>query len=132
MPHNEREIAESGVPISFKRKNHVTVRTSKFGGTSFNEPRIPIDSRIYICAGQIHFKDGTVMRANFEIIPTNKPILDESTVKVNIDQDWYWLDEQELYEKLDKIRNNLFPFKWTSDRPLDLELRGPYDVNFQL
>ncbi len=128
MPIRLKDIEKYGAPISFEEKGSVTVRSGPSSGSSLNADKIPLDGRHYICAGIIILKDGTELRANFEINTHTFDFLEKDTVKVYIEKEraWYYLDEQELFDIIGIKKNDALPYKWLPDIPLDYHDKGPY------
>jgi hypothetical protein len=132
MPIRLADIEKYGAPISFLGKGEVQVRVGPCSATFLQDDKIPLDGRHYICAGTIILRDGTKLRANFEINTHTFDFLERETVSVFIDSEkaWYNLDEQELYAIIGVDSSLALPYLWLPDKPLDYYKDGPYPMKW--
>jgi hypothetical protein len=124
MPITRKDLDE--LPISFCRQDEVWVIVGPGSGKAWHERKIPLDGRKYKTGGTITFHNGHQLRASFYVDTTTFDFVDSENVYVHIDDVWYNLEEPELLQKLSIIRGDIYPLKWSSDRPLDYGVRGPY------
>jgi hypothetical protein len=132
MPLRLADIERYGAPISFLNEGEVQVRVGPCSSSVLGSPKIPLDGRHYICAGTIILKNGMKLQANFEINTHTFDFLDCDSVKAYIDREkaWYYLKEQELYDLLGVTRDEVLPYTWLPDRPLDYHDPGPYPMKW--
>jgi hypothetical protein len=132
MPLRLIDIEKYGAPISFLGKGEVQVRVGPCSASPWNDKKIPLDGRHYICSGTIILKNGVRLIANFEINTHTFDFLERDTVKIYIDgqKAWYYIDEQELYEILGLTKEEALPYTWLTDRPLDYHNQGPYPMKW--
>jgi hypothetical protein len=132
MPLRLKDIEEYGVPISFEKKGTATVRTGPCSGAPLRLDKIPLDGRHYVCAGTLFLKNGTELIANFEINTHTYDFLERDSVKVYIDTEkaWYYMKEEKLYEILGVSEEDIFPYQWLPDIPLDYREKGPYPMKW--
>jgi hypothetical protein len=126
MPFTKKDLED--LPIFFARKDDVWVTVGPCSASYWQEIKIPLDGRQYKCDGTIIFKNGDKLRASFTIDTTTFDFLDIESVYVNIGDDWYGINEPELLTKLKLTNEDIFPFTWLADRPLDYHLQGPYKM----
>ena len=132
MPLRLSEIEKIGAPISFLDKGEVEVRVGPCSAKSLNDKKIPLDGRHYICSGVVILKNGTKLRANFEINTHTFDFLERESVKIFIEKEraWYYIEEQELYDLLGTSKEDALPYTWVPDRPLDYHDCGPYPMTW--
>ena len=125
------DIERYGVPISFLNKGEVDVRVGPCSASPWNQ-KIPLDGRHYVCAGQIIFKTGLTMRANFEINTHTFDFLERDSVRIYIEKEraWYQIDEPGLFEILGISKADALPYHWLPDQPLDYHEKGPYPMKW--
>ena len=128
MPRNVKDYDNFANTIQLP--GCVTVRCGPCSGALLNADKIPLDGRIYICAGKVFLKNGVTLRANFEIQTHTFDYLDRDTVYVLVEDAWYKFDEEELYTKLGIQKSDALPFTWLPDIPLDSSDKGPYRMYF--
>ncbi len=99
-------------------------------------PTIPLDGRVYICAGEITLKNGDRLPAHFELDTRKKrPFLKDSLWCTPDDgKVWYLLgdreDVRELLAALSLTRADVFPIRWRPGRPLHHDDPGPYPIDW--
>ncbi len=132
MPLRLEDIERNSAPISFLEKGKVDVRVGPCSATVWGGKKIPLDGRHYICAGIVILNNGVKLRANFEINTHTFDFLERDTVIIYIDEEkaWYFMNEEELYYKLGVTKDEVFPYKWLPDRPLDYHEPGPYPMKW--
>jgi hypothetical protein len=132
MPLRLADIERYGAPISFLNKGEVQVRVGPCSSSILRSPKVPLDGRHYICAGTIILKNGVKLQANFEINTHTFDFLERDSVKTYIEKEraWYYLNEQELYDLLGVTRDEVLPYTWLPDRPLDYHNAGPYPMKW--
>ncbi|UPT69341.1 MAG: hypothetical protein M0D53_08885 [Flavobacterium sp. JAD_PAG50586_2] len=132
MPLRLKDIEESGAPISFQRKGTAEVRIGPCSATTLKSNKIPLDGRHYVCAGIVIFKNGIELNANFEIATHTFDFLERDSVKVYIESErtWYYIGEKELLEILNVKTEDIIPYKWLPDIPLDYHEKGPYPMEW--
>ena len=130
MPLRLKFIEESGVPISFQKPGQIDVRVGPCSAKSWNEEKIPLDGRIYICAGTVILKNGRRLQANFEINTHTFDFLNRDSVKIFIEKEqaWYYFNEPELFKILGVTEVEALPYTWMPDRPLAYSKQGPYPM----
>lgn len=130
MPLRLDDIEKYGAPISFMNEGEVSMRVGPCSASFWHESKIPLDGRHYICAGKVILKNGLVLRANFEIKTHTFNFLEEDTVTIFIKEEraWYYMKEDELYEKIGVHKEDALPYTWMPDRPLDRREPGPYPI----
>lgn len=127
MPITEQQIEDSGAPIAFERPGRASVRIGPCEAMAWQEDVIPLDGRHYVCAGRIRFRNGTELRAQFEINTHTFDYLDYAHCFIN--GTWYEVNEPELYKVLGLTQDEARPFTWWTDIPLEGE-PGPHAENW--
>ena len=131
MPLSQKQLDQQGVPISFQPRGKVMVRVGPCSATSWQEAKIPLDGRRYICAGELILRNGRRVRAHFEVRTDIFDFLDRESVWCTLDGDlWYQIDEPEFAEALGLSRAEIVPYRWQPDRPLDYHEPAPYSMMF--
>jgi hypothetical protein len=132
MPLRLADIEKYGAPISFLNMGEVEVRVGPYSAKFLDDLRIPLDGRHYICSGTIILKNGMKLRANFEIHTHTIDFLERESVKIYIDKEkaWYYVHEQELYDILGVSKEQVLPYRWLPDKPLDYHDPGPYPMQW--
>ena len=108
------------------------VRVGPCSASTWRENKIPLDGRHYICAGIIILKNGIKLRANFEISTHTFDFLDRDSVTVYNENErtWYYMNEQQLYDVLGVTKEEVLPYRWLTDMPLDYHEKGPYPMKW--
>lgn len=117
--------------IQIAEKNEVFVWIAPCSAKKMEFKKIPLDGRKYECGGEVFLANGLDLQASFRIQKTKDPLLIEDTVYTCIDGDWYKLGEKDFYAKTELEKDDIFPFEWKSDIPLDHILEGPYKMNWK-
>jgi hypothetical protein len=130
MPISEKDILESGYPMSFREAGECHVLVGPCSVTSWFEKKIPLDGRHYICSGTVFLKNGKELFANFQIQTHHFDFLERDATKVRVGDLWYWMDEPELYEAIGVSREDALPYTWLPDPPLDYHKKGPYPMQW--
>jgi hypothetical protein len=126
MPFTKKDLQD--VPIWFVRQADVWVTVGPCSASPWNGLKIPLDGRQYKCGGKIIFRNGNVHQASFTVNTTRFDFLETDSVYLAIGEDWYNINEPELLTKLNLTKNEIFPFTWLPDRPLDYHIEGPYSM----
>lgn len=122
----ERDFAEDKVgPPS---PGNVRVFVGPHSVTAFKGTRIPLDGRKYACDGRVIFRNGTTVRAKFNVDTTDFDFLVRSSVICYQEGLWYRWNEPELFAALGTTAEDALPFEWAPDRPLLYHLPGPYPM----
>ncbi len=135
MPLRPEDLERDGVPISFLRPGEVEV-WKDFGATFLRSTTIPLDGRIYICAGKIILRDGRSLRAEFRLYTDKRRPFNVKSLWCTPDdgKNWYSLDDsldtRELLAAISAKRGDVFPIQWLPDRPLEHEDHGPYAADW--
>lgn len=114
----------------FQSKGKIIVRTGPCSGSPWLKGKIPLDGRHYVCAGKIILKNGMELVANFEINTHTFDFLERNSVRCLIDGIMYYMNGEELYEKLNISKEDAIPYQWLPDVPLDYHKTGPYPMYF--
>ena len=132
MPLREKEIERDGVPISFLKEGQVKALVGPCSAIFLRSNTIPLDGRHFYCAGTIVFKNGVKLRANFQINTHTFDFLERDSVLVYLTKEeaWYFIKEDELFDKLGSTRDDMLPYKWLTDVPLDYHEKGPYSMQW--
>jgi hypothetical protein len=126
LPLSRTHMEAHGYPFSFYSGDSVSIRED-LSAVSYGDGPIVLDGHIYICAGEIIFRNGRRLPANMELDTSKAQPFDASNVKVTPnDEDYYWLHEPELLEVLNARAEEVFPIRWITGRPLDHPDQGPY------
>lgn len=95
--------------------------------TSWLESRISLDGMRYSCGGKILLKNGITLRASLQLQTHTFGFLERAYCY--LDEIWYSLDEPELLRKLGiSSSDDAFPFKWSTDIPIDFSNVGSYQM----
>lgn len=129
MPLKESEIKKYS--IRFAEKDEVFVWIEPSVKKKVNVKEIPLDGKTYECSGIIILANGLNLHANFRIIKSNDPLLIEDSIYTKIDDAWYKLGEPEFLEKTKLKKNDIFPFSWIPDIPLEKNKKGPFNMDFK-
>ncbi len=117
--------------IQFAEKNEVYMRIGPCTLKKYKFESIPIDGRMYECAGVIYLANGLDLQASFRIKKTNEPLLIEDSIYTKIDDAWYKLGETEFYAKTELEKSDVFPIEWEPDIPLENYGKGPFELGFK-
>jgi hypothetical protein len=130
MPFYLEDINKHGAPIYFLNENEVRVLCGPCTVEYLKIKKIPLDGRYYDCSGLVHFNNGLTLRANFQINTHTFNFLEVDSVVVFIESKnaWYYLNEDELYDVLNISKEDIFPFEWMPDIPLDYSTPAPYKM----
>ena len=128
MPFTRKDL--ENLPISFEGKNEASVLVGPCSAKSWNENKIPLDGRHYICGGVVILKNGTELRASLALQTHTFDFLELDGVYVLYNDTWYKWDEKELLLALNEKSEKIYPFTWLPDKPLDYHLKGPYPMRF--
>lgn len=125
-------IEETGAPISFLKTNEVKVLVGPCSSQSWIQKKIPLDGRHYKCSGTIILKSGKRLQANFEINTHTFDFLERDSVLVYSapHRTWYYINETELHNILNLSYDEIFPYKWETDIPLDYYQKAPYPMEW--
>ncbi|HRD53429.1 MAG TPA: hypothetical protein PKY96_12355 [Flavobacteriales bacterium] len=126
MPFTKQDLAN--FPISFCRKDEVSVIVGPCSAKAWHERTIPLDGRKYHTGGVITFKNGLSFRASFYVDTTTFRFVSSESIYLHIGEDWYQINEPELLTKLQINRQDIYPLTWRTDRPLDHSERPPYTL----
>lgn len=126
MPFTKQDLAN--YPISFCRKDEVSVIVGPCSAKAWHERTIPLDGRKYHTGGVVTFKNGLSFRASFYVDTTTFRFVSSDSIYLSIGEDWYHLNEPELLTKLQITRQDIYPLTWRTDRPLDHSERPPYTL----
>jgi hypothetical protein len=131
MPLYIKEIEDYQLPVSFPKRNQVKVMVGPCSASYLKSKKIPLNGLHYQCAGEIICKNGQKLRASFMINTHHFDFLDRESVRIHLDDGYYTFDEKELYEKLNLTKEEIFPYLWQTDIPLDYHKTGPYPMIFE-
>ena len=112
------------------RRGSVDVFVAPCSVIGFTGEKIPADGRKYKVDGTVYFKCGLSLPARFSIDTTGFDFIVLSSVIVFFKGLWYHYDEDELAKVLGKSKEELLPFTWTPDRPLDFWFNPPFPMRF--
>jgi hypothetical protein len=127
MPFTKKDLED--LPILFCKKDDVWVTVGPCSTKSWKESKIPLDGRQYKCGGTIIFKNGFKYRASFTINTTTFDFIEKEGVYIEVEEDWYNINEPDLLNKICLNSEDIFPFLWETDRPLDYHVKGPYKMS---
>jgi hypothetical protein len=130
MPFFLEDIKKYGAPIYFLKENEVRALCGPCTSEKLNKKKIPLDGRHYECAGLVHLNNGLTLRANFQINTHTFNFLEIDSVIVFIESKnaWYYLKDDELCDVLKISKEDIFPFEWMPDIPLDYIKPAPYKM----
>ncbi len=98
---------------------------------TFSGEKIPTDGRKYSVHGIVHFKNGRSLPAKFAIDTSGFDFIVLGSVIVYLDGLWYKWDEDALVALLGaKNSEEILPFTWAPDRPLDFWRPAPYPMRY--
>ena len=126
MPVTKKDLEE--LPIYFCRKDDVWVIVGPGSASCWKDYKIALDGRKYQTGGTVIFKNGQSFRASFYVDTTTFDFVKSDSIYLNIGEDWYNLEEQELLTKLSITQDDIYPLKWQSDRPLDYHVKPPFTL----
>lgn len=126
MPITEKEIEDADWRFSFMKPGTAQVWVGPGTVSFWNEPVIHLDGRHYLCAGRLFFRDGTVVRAHFQIQTHTFDYLERDSVWCCVNDVWYRLTEPELYQALRIDPATALPYRWQPDIPLAGEVGQTY------
>ena len=126
MPFTKKNLDD--LPIFFAGKDDVWVTVGPCSVIFFKEFKIPLDGRQYKCGGIITFKNGESYRASFTLNTTTFNFLDLESVYINVGEDWYNVNEEAILSKLNLKIEDIFPYTWNTDRPIENHIKGPYKM----
>jgi|688.fasta_scaffold602778_1 hypothetical protein len=126
MPVTKKDLEE--LPISFCGKDDVWVIVGPCSASFWKEYKIALDGRKYKTGGTIILKNGQSFRASFYVDTTTFDFVKSDSIYLNIGEDWYNIEEQELLTKLSITQDDIYPLKWQSDRPLDYHVKPPFTL----
>jgi hypothetical protein len=115
-------------PILMAKKDDVWVTIGPCSAAYWSKFKIPLDGRQYKCGGTIIFKNGDKHRASFIIDTTTFDFINIESIYLNIGDKWFGINEPELLKRLELSKEEIFPFTWLTDRPLDYHKQGPYNM----
>lgn len=127
MPFTKKDLRE--LPISFCGKDQVWVWVGPCSVMSWSGYKIPLDGRKYQAGGTVIFSNGKSYRASLIIDTTTFDFVAANTIYLNIDGDWYNLKEAALLENLAISKQDIFPIKWQTDRPIDYSQKPPFIIS---
>lgn len=130
MPILKKDIDEYGLPISFPVKKEVNVFVGPCTTQSWTKKKIPLDGRHYRCAGIIICNNGDSFEVSFDIRTHIFDFLDKESVYVQLEDGYYSLDEDLFLEKTGLAKEDIYPYKWMPNVPLDYHEKGPYQMQF--
>lgn len=128
MPFTKEDLSDT--PIYFERENTVSAIVGPCTARAWTGNKIPLDGRQYCCGAIVIFKNGERHRASIRIDTTTFDFLIRGSVYIVIDDVWYKWNEPELLDKLKTTSEEVFPFYWQTDRPLDYHQPGPYPMKW--
>lgn len=126
MPFTKKDLQE--LPISFCEKDEVWVIVGPGSGKYWREYKIALDGRKYHTGGTVIFKNGQTFRASFYVDTSTFDFVKKESIYINIDDNWYNIEEPELLAKLNLTTNEIFPLQWQTDRPLDYHVKSPFTL----
>lgn len=126
MPFTKKDLED--LPISFCGKDEVWVIVGPCSGTYWREYKIALDGRKYKTGGTITFKNGQAFRASFYVDTSTFDFVSKDSIYLSLGEDWYGIEEPELFAKLKISRDDIYPLQWQSDRPLDYHVKPPYTL----
>lgn len=118
--------------IRFAEKNEVYVRIGPCTLKKQEFKSIPLDGRMYECAGTIYLADGLELQASFRIKKSSESLLINDSIFTKIDDAWYKLGEPEFYAKTELETSDVFPIEWELDVPLEKFGKGPFKIGFKI
>ena len=105
----------------------VLVFVDRFGGAMhFPDAPIPLNGRKYRCDGVVIFKNGTRIRAKFNLIASNEEIVIDNAICF-YNGLWYGNDEDDLFKELQTNKDDAAPMMCLPDRNLS-GLQGPFPI----
>ena len=120
-----KEIADD--KIGEPSPGGVWVFVNRFGGAKyFPHATIPLDGRKYRCDGLVIFKNGTRIRAKFNLIASNEEIVIDNVICF-YNGLWYGNDEDDLFKELQTNKDDAVPMMCLPDRSLS-GLQGPFPI----
>ena len=126
MPFTKKDL--ENLPISFCGKNDVWVIVGPCRATFWKKSKIELDGRKYKVGGIVTFKNGQEFRASFYIDTTTFDFVSKDSIYLSIGNDWFNIGEPELLGRLKITLDDIYPLKWSSDRPLDYHVKAPYTL----
>lgn len=126
MPYTKKDLED--LPISFCGKDDVWVIVGPCSATYWRDYKIALDGRNYKSGGTVTFKNGQSFRASFYVDTTTFDFVSKDTIYLNIDENWYSIEEPELLTKLKITTDDIYPLKWQTDRPLDYHVKPPFTL----
>jgi len=117
--------------ILFAEKNEVFMRIGPCTLKRQKLDFIPLDGRLYECAGTIYLANGLDLQASFRIKKTDYPLLIENSIYTKIEDTWYKLGEPDFYEKTELDESDVFPIEWEPDIQLEKFGKGPFKFDFK-
>lgn len=126
MPITLDDIDYYGLPMPFLKKGQLAVVTGPNTIQFIKSDKIPLDGRLYKCSGNIILNNGLSLHSNFNLTTDTFLCLENIWVFIESEKAWYRLDEKELLNILNISYNDIHPFKWQPDVPLDYLEPGPY------
>jgi hypothetical protein len=130
MPITPEIIAKSEGRISFQKPGEAIVLNGPCSGRKWTEKKIALDGRHYKCAGKIILKNGMELFANLPLRTHTFDFLEKEHVYCLIGDTWYYANEAELLPKLDIPSEEVFPYTWIPDIPLNYRDSGPYPMDW--
>ena len=127
MPLKESDIKKYSIQIA--EKNEVFVWIGPCSAKKMELEKIPLDGRKYECGGEVQLANGLDLQASFRIQKNDDPLLIIETVYTKIDGIWYKLNEPEFFEKTGLEREDILPFTWIPDIPLEDIESTPYKID---
>ena len=118
--------------IQFAEMNEVFVQIGPCTFKKQNFTQIPMDGRIYECAGKIYLANGLDLQASFRIKKSEDPLLIDDSIYTKVDEIWYKLSEREFYIKTELNKEDIFPIEWEPDIPLEDLGKGPFKMEFKI
>ena len=106
----------------------VQVFVDQYGGAKyFGDETIPLDGRKYQCDGLVIFKNGTKLRAKFNLIASKEQIVIDNVICFYHDL-WYRNDEDDLFKALRIMKEEALPMMCLPDRNLSGR-QGPFPIS---
>lgn len=129
MPLKEIDIKKYSIHIAHKDELYVWI--GPCSAKKVDIESIPLDGRKYECGGMIYLANGLELQASFRIMKSTEQLLIEDSIYTKIYDAWYKLGEPDFFKITELDENDVFPFTWEPDRPIEEIGKGPFKMDFK-